>query len=331
MWLSGGPGVPSIKTALGQNGPCVVLEDSKTTEINPWSWNDKVNMIYIDQPVQVGYSYDALVNGTIDIVASPFYYKPSNFSQSGVPETNLTFLTGTFASQNPANAPNTTMAAAPFIWQFMQTWMQEYVSPIEHLSHFGHLRNCRFPEFNSTDNSFSIWGESYEGHWAPVFADYIEQQNDRIANGSLAGSAVQLRLDTVGLINACIDIDTQMIYYPEFAHNNTYGIEAITQEQYESAIAASSTCKNMTATCRSLAASKDPNGIGNQPEVNTACLNAFNYCFTKMHDDYKESGVSSLPTFTSWYSKQRTETLFRHHCPRGPSSFPSKICCWILE
>jgi hypothetical protein len=145
MWLSGGPGVPSIKTALGQNGPCVVLEDSKTTEINPWSWNDKVNMIYIDQPVQVGYSYDALVNGTIELVASPFYYKPSNFSQSGVPETNLTFLTGTFASQNPANAPNTTMAAAPFIWQFMQTWMQEYVSPIDTYPILGTYATADFP------------------------------------------------------------------------------------------------------------------------------------------------------------------------------------------
>jgi hypothetical protein len=82
-------------------------------------------MIYIDQPVQVGYSYDKLVNGTLDVVASPFAYKPANFSQTGVPETNLTFLTGTFPSQNLANAPNTTVASAKMIWHFMQTWMQE--------------------------------------------------------------------------------------------------------------------------------------------------------------------------------------------------------------
>jgi hypothetical protein len=126
IWLQGGPGVPSSSAPLNENGPCFVREDSSTTEINPWSWNNKVNMLYIDQPVQVGFSYDSLVNGTLDVVASPYAYKPADFSD-GVPETNLTFLTGTFASQNLLNTPNTTMAAAPFIWDFMQSWTQESV------------------------------------------------------------------------------------------------------------------------------------------------------------------------------------------------------------
>lgn len=124
MWLQGGPGVPSITAATGENGPCIVLADSKSTELNPWSWNNNVNMLYIDQPIQVGFSYDSLQNGTIDEVITPFAYTPADFS-NGVPETNLTFLTGTFASRKFANAPNTTIAAAPFIWHFMQTWMQE--------------------------------------------------------------------------------------------------------------------------------------------------------------------------------------------------------------
>jgi hypothetical protein len=129
VWLSGGPGVPSTSAALGEHGPCSVLDDSKTTELNPWSWNEKVNMMYLDQPLQVGFSYDTLINGTLDEVASPFQYKPANFS-NGVPETNLTFLTGTFPSGSFANAPNTSMAAAPFIWQLMQVWMQEWVLTI---------------------------------------------------------------------------------------------------------------------------------------------------------------------------------------------------------
>lgn len=127
LWFSGGPGVPSTSAALGEHGPCSVIEDSKTTELNPWSWNEKANMVYIDQPVQVGYSFDFLVNGTLDEVASPFQYRPANFSQTGIPETNLTFLTGTFPSASFANSPNTTLNAAPFIWEFMQAWMQEYV------------------------------------------------------------------------------------------------------------------------------------------------------------------------------------------------------------
>jgi Serine carboxypeptidase len=125
LWLQGGPGVPSITAAVGENGPCIVMEDSRSTVLNPWSWNDKVNMLYIDQPVQVGFSYDTLVNGTLDEYIAPYIYTPHNFTASGAPQTNLTFLTGTFASENPVKAPNTTVAAAPAIWHFMQTWMQE--------------------------------------------------------------------------------------------------------------------------------------------------------------------------------------------------------------
>jgi hypothetical protein len=84
-----------------------------------------------------------------------------------------------------------------------------------------------------------------------------------------------------------------MIYFPEFAFNNTYGFQAITEEQYESAIAASDTCKNQTAACRALADEKDPQGVGNQPDVNKACAGAFQYCFSAMHDDFDKSGVSS--------------------------------------
>jgi hypothetical protein len=82
-------------------------------------------MLYIDQPTQVGFSYNTLVNGTLDEIPTPFLYKPQNFTATGVPETNLTFLTGTFATPNLAAAPNTTVASVPAMWDFMQTWMHE--------------------------------------------------------------------------------------------------------------------------------------------------------------------------------------------------------------
>ena len=72
LWLQGGPGSPSIPAALGENGPCRVTPDSKGTVLNPWSWNNEVNMLYIDQPVQTGFSYDTLVNGTIDETVNPY-------------------------------------------------------------------------------------------------------------------------------------------------------------------------------------------------------------------------------------------------------------------
>lgn len=82
-------------------------------------------MLYIDQPVQVGFSYNSLVNGTINEIPTPFIFNPSNFSATAIPETNLTYLTGTFAAPSLSAAPNTTLAAAPAMWDFLQTWMQE--------------------------------------------------------------------------------------------------------------------------------------------------------------------------------------------------------------
>jgi hypothetical protein len=91
-----------------------------------------------------------------------------------------------------------------------------------------------------------------------------------------------------------------MIYYPKYARNNTYGIQAISQEDYDVAIAAEPMCRNMTATCRALAAAKDPNGVGNQADVNRACKGAFDFCFTNMHDAYDKSGVRPIhPTLPS--------------------------------
>ncbi|OWY98584.1 Serine protease [Phytophthora megakarya] len=55
LWLSGGPGASSLFTLLSENGPCSVNEDL-STEINPNSWNNEANVIWLDQPTNVGYS-----------------------------------------------------------------------------------------------------------------------------------------------------------------------------------------------------------------------------------------------------------------------------------
>ena len=125
LWLQGGPGAPSSPAALGETGPCYVARDSKNTVLNPWSWTNEVNMLFLDQPVQTGFSYDTLINGTVDETQLPFVVTPLSPS-SPIPQLNSTFLLGTFPSQNPKSTANTTSTAALAAWHFMQIWMQQY-------------------------------------------------------------------------------------------------------------------------------------------------------------------------------------------------------------
>lgn len=47
-----------------EHGPCRITNDSTAVTHNPYSWNNHANMLYIDQPVGVGFSYGSLTVGT---------------------------------------------------------------------------------------------------------------------------------------------------------------------------------------------------------------------------------------------------------------------------
>lgn len=124
IWIGGGPGANSVSSALGENGPCIVNDDSNSTTLNPWSWNNEVNVLYIDQFI-AGYSYDSAVNGTIDQTMDGTPIQPANFSTK-VPIANNSFSVGTFASQNPNSTTNSTSNGARALWHFTQAWFTQY-------------------------------------------------------------------------------------------------------------------------------------------------------------------------------------------------------------
>ena len=63
LWMTGGPGCSSSLAILAENGPCHVNEETGDLYSNPYSWNNVANVIYIDQPAGVGFSYANYPNG----------------------------------------------------------------------------------------------------------------------------------------------------------------------------------------------------------------------------------------------------------------------------
>jgi Serine carboxypeptidase len=263
IWMNGGPGSSSMVGLLTEHGPCMVNSDSNSTTLNPWSWNNEVNMLYIDQPVQTGFSYDALYNGTYDATTQAITL--ADFTDGTIPQQNNTLYVGTFPSTDNSSTTNGTQNSARAIWHFAQEWFQE------------------FPAYKPNDDRISIWSQSYGGHYGPSFTAYFQQQNEKIANRSITtdGETYYINLDTLGIISGCIDLLTQELSYPEMAYNNTYGIQVINETAYQQAItdwSKAGGCRDLILRCRALASEGDPMAFGNNDTVNAACVEADQYC-----------------------------------------------------
>jgi len=271
IWLNGGPGGSSMMGLLQENGPCFVGSDSNSTILNQWSWNNDVNMLYLDQPAQVGFSYDVLTNVTVNL-ATPEdgsrNVQPANFTH-GIPEQNNTFLIGTMGSQSLKTTANTTVHAAHALWHFAQTWFSE------------------FPAYKPHDDRVSLWTESYGGHYGPGFWKFFQEQNEKINNGTIKEKGTQyIHLDTLGIVNGFLDAILQLPAYAQMAYNNTYGIELISKDAYEKAMGQwyrPSGCKEQLIKCQKQARESDPDWRGNVPSV-VKCFKDLNSTCPTLHE-----------------------------------------------
>eukprot|EP00611_Tribonema_gayanum_P026394 TRINITY_DN627_c0_g3_i1.p1 TRINITY_DN627_c0_g3~~TRINITY_DN627_c0_g3_i1.p1 ORF type:complete len:544 (-),score=164.92 TRINITY_DN627_c0_g3_i1:674-2152(-) len=57
LWTNGGPGCSGMLGLLTEHGPFLVRAGGQTLEANPFSWNLHANMLYVEQPCGVGFSY----------------------------------------------------------------------------------------------------------------------------------------------------------------------------------------------------------------------------------------------------------------------------------
>lgn len=251
-------------------------------------------MLYLDQPVQVGLSYDKLTNITSNLDTGKI--QVANFT-NGVPEQNNTFYVGTYPSQNYNLTTRGTENSARALWHFAQVWFQE------------------FPQHKPNDNRISIATESYGGRYGPAFAAYFQEQNERILNGTWKekGQTHLLHLDTLLIINGCIDRYVQWPGYPKMMYNNTYGIKAINESRYDEVmdnLYRKGGCLDQIEQCRNLSGAYDATNQGFNASVNKVCEAAETFCVTNIRDPYFDKdlnyydisapGAASFPP--PWYA-----------------------------
>lgn len=57
FWTNGGPGCSGLLGAFTEQGPFLTKSADGTLTENPYAWNKNVNMVFIEQPCGVGFSY----------------------------------------------------------------------------------------------------------------------------------------------------------------------------------------------------------------------------------------------------------------------------------
>ncbi|KAF2396421.1 putative carboxypeptidase CpyA/Prc1 [Trichodelitschia bisporula] len=142
LWLNGGPGCSSLTGLFMELGPSSINKNGKV-KYNPASWNANASVIFLDQPVNVGFSYSG-------------------------------------------NAVSNTVAAGKDVYALLTLFFKQ------------------FPEYATQD--FHISGESYAGHYIPVFAHEILSHKKRNIN-----------LKSVLIGNGLTDGLTQYEYYKPMA------------------------------------------------------------------------------------------------------------------
>jgi hypothetical protein len=273
IWLNGGPGMSSMFGLFAEVGPCEIVEGSDgsyTTQPRVWGWDRSSNVLFIDQPTQVGFSYDERVNASVDFSQLDYSFGELSPLPANVPEWR--FKNGTFSSGILTSTEDLTAIAARSSWHFLQGFLSA------------------FPQYNPGIRSSSdtvepchinLFAESYGGTYGPIFADYYQDQNDRREKGEITSEALDIRLGSVGIVNCILDVYVSALSGLEFAYNNTYGIEGIDLTTYQNAVSELNVdmgCRDLVTQCGASAALNDPEGLGTDEDVNNLCASALYNC-----------------------------------------------------
>ncbi|KAL2074958.1 hypothetical protein VTL71DRAFT_8738 [Oculimacula yallundae] len=259
VYFMGGPGSSSLMSLFRENGPCRVNSDSNSTSNNRFSWNEHSDILYIDQPVQTGFSYDFAVPGVLNVDNNVVFDR--NSSEMVVLASGS--RRGFFSSHNPRNTANSTQMVARSTWFFLQVWMQ------------------KFGKRESSNNKINFWTSSYGGHFVPELIQYILAQNVLHSQGRLDHDQfIPLPVGILGMTNACVDGPTQLPYYPKMALKNSYNIPLTDKAGHRMAIhnfEKNDGCLAKIQNCRN-ASKADAHNVNVTNHADDICHDANQYC-----------------------------------------------------
>ncbi|KAL2003726.1 hypothetical protein VTN02DRAFT_2491 [Thermoascus thermophilus] len=202
LWLNGGPGCSSLTGLFLELGPSSI-DEKLNVVYNPYSWNNNASVIFLDQPVNVGYSY----------------------SGSSVSDT---------------------VAAGKDVYALLSLFFKQ------------------FPEYAKQD--FHIAGESYAGHYIPVFASEILSHKNRNIN-----------LKSVLIGNGLTDGLTQYGYYRPMACGEGGYPSVLDESTCRSMDNALPRCQSMIEACYN-------------SESAWTCVPASIYCNNALLGPYQRTG-----------------------------------------
>ncbi|USW52122.1 Putative peptidase S10, serine carboxypeptidase, alpha/Beta hydrolase [Septoria linicola] len=276
IWLNGGPGSSSLFGMFNEVGPCEVVQladGTYGTQMRTFGWDRISNILFIDQPNQVGLSYDSATNASLNLYTGQIFEPPTDPVQD-LP--SFMYLNGTFGTANEnsetayATTANTSEIAAAATWHFLQTWLSTF-------SQYNPATRPNVTTPNSDEPAgIHLFTESYGGKYGPVFATYFEEQNAKIYDGQLsANETLPIKLQSLGIVNGLVDDLIQDYHYPYFAFNNTYNTRLIDQTTQLNAINNfTRQCEPAILACRN--ATQDL--YGNDDATNELCEDALYTC-----------------------------------------------------
>jgi len=205
LWLNGGPGCSSLTGLFFELGPSEIGPDIKPVS-REYAWNNHANLIFLDQPVNTGFSY------------------------------------------SESESVKDSVTAGEDVYAFLELFFKQ------------------FPEYTGRD--FHIAGESYAGHYIPVFGAEIARHEDRSFN-----------LTSLLIGNGLIDPLRQYDFYEPMACGGGEYAAVLDEEECQGMLDAQPRCNALIESCY-------------EAQSAFVCVPASIYCNNKMMGPYQQTGLN---------------------------------------